>query len=64
MQSRFGGATMPQSPPWIASSVPTPPLEGKDSGEEHLEGYAKASLKKYRPIAARNEDKKIFSGLL
>jgi hypothetical protein len=25
---------------------------------------AKPSLKKYRPIAARNEDKKVFSGLL
>jgi len=29
-----------------------------------LEAYAKVSLKKYRPIAARNEDKKVFSGLL
>jgi hypothetical protein len=29
-----------------------------------LEAYAKASLKKYRPMAARNEDKKVFSGLL
>jgi hypothetical protein len=28
------------------------------------EVYAKASLKKYRPMAARNEDKKVFSGLL
>ena len=28
------------------------------------EAYAKASLKKYRPMAARNEDKKVFSGLL
>ncbi len=28
------------------------------------EGYAKLSLKKYRPIAARNDDKKVFSGLL
>ena len=28
------------------------------------EGYAKASLKKCRPIAARNEDKKVFNGLL
>jgi hypothetical protein len=31
---------------------------------EDLETYAKASLKKYRPMAARNEDKKVFSGLL
>jgi hypothetical protein len=30
----------------------------------YIEGYAKASLKKYRPTAARNEDKKVFSGLL
>ena len=30
----------------------------------HLEGYAKASLKKCTPIAARNEDKKVFNGLL
>jgi hypothetical protein len=29
-----------------------------------IEVYAKASLKKYRPMAARNEDKKVFSGLL
>jgi len=26
--------------------------------------YAKLSLKKYSPIAARNEDKKVCSGLL
>jgi len=35
----------------------------KDSGRV-LEGYAKPSLKKRRPIAARNEDKKVFSGRL
>ena len=28
------------------------------------EGYAKPSLKKCRPIAARNEDEKVFSGRL
>jgi hypothetical protein len=28
------------------------------------EAYAKASLKKYRPTAARNDDKKVVSGLL
>jgi hypothetical protein len=33
-------------------------------GKAYLEVYAKASLKKYRPMAARNEDKKVFSGLL
>ncbi len=32
--------------------------------KEDLEGYAKPSLKKCRPIAARNEDKKVFSGRL
>ena len=31
---------------------------------EDKEAYAKLSLKKYRPIAARNEDKNVFSGLL
>ncbi len=31
---------------------------------QNLEGYAKPSLKKCRPIAARNEDKKVFSGRL
>jgi phospholipase C len=28
------------------------------------EAYAKASLKKYSPMAARNDDKNVFSGLL
>jgi hypothetical protein len=28
------------------------------------EDYAKPSLKKYKPTAARNEGKKVFSGLL
>ena len=28
-----------------------------------MEAYAKLSLKKYRPIAARNEDAKVSSGL-
>ena len=27
-----------------------------------MEGYAKLSLKKYSPIAARNDDLKVFSG--
>ncbi|MGI8814861.1 MAG: BREX-2 system adenine-specific DNA-methyltransferase PglX [Pseudonocardia sp.] len=35
-----------------------------ESQVECPEAYAKPSLKKYRPIAARNEDKKVFSGLL
>ena len=33
-------------------------------GRDYPEAYAKLSLKKYRAIAARNEDKKVFSGLL
>jgi hypothetical protein len=28
----------------------------------HKEGYAKLSLKKYSPIAARNDDLKVFKG--
>jgi hypothetical protein len=28
------------------------------------EAYAKVSLKKYKPIAARNEDRNVSSGLL
>jgi len=35
-----------------------------DYVKNYQEAYAKPSLKKYRPIAARNEDKKVFSGLL
>ena len=33
-------------------------------GGRHLEAYAKLSLKKNRPMAARNDDAKVFSGLL
>ena len=29
-----------------------------------LEAYAKVSLKKYKPMAARNEDRNVSSGLL
>jgi hypothetical protein len=29
-----------------------------------IEAYAKVSLKKYKPTAARNEDKNVPSGLL
>jgi hypothetical protein len=35
-----------------------------DKPSADIEAYAKLSLKKYRPMAARNEDKKVFSGLL
>jgi len=37
-------------------------VPGDTAGDS--EGYAKPSLKKCRPIAARNEDKKVFSGRL
>jgi alpha-galactosidase len=30
----------------------------------HMEAYAKVSLKKYKPMAARNEDRNVSSGLL
>ncbi|MGH3856685.1 MAG: hypothetical protein ACRDR6_25005 [Pseudonocardiaceae bacterium] len=36
----------------------------EDIRPQHYEAYAKASVKKYRPMAARNEDKKVFNGLL
>jgi IS30 family transposase len=32
--------------------------------DEYLEAYAKVSLKKYKPMAARNEDRNVSSGLL
>jgi hypothetical protein len=35
-----------------------------DPEKRDIEGYAKLSLKKYRPIAARNEDEKVFNGRL
>jgi hypothetical protein len=34
-----------------------------DNGSIVIKAYAKLSLKKYRPIAARNEDAKVPSGL-
>ena len=33
-------------------------------GTQYQEAYAKVSLKKYKPMAARNEDKNVSSGLL
>jgi len=39
-------------------------LESEIPGPTATEGYAKPSLKKCRPIAARNEDEKVFSGRL
>ena len=35
-----------------------------DLAVEFLEGYPKLSLKKYKPIAARNEDANVSRGLL
>ncbi|MGH3721344.1 MAG: hypothetical protein ACRDRI_21335 [Pseudonocardiaceae bacterium] len=40
------------------------PLVVLPHGMGYNEDYAKTFLKKYRPIAARNEDRKVFSGLL
>jgi enamine deaminase RidA (YjgF/YER057c/UK114 family) len=34
------------------------------SKHRDYEGYAKLSLKKYRPMVARNEDRNVLSGLL
>jgi len=48
----------------VAKAVPLTRDELKAVAVEALEDYAKSSLKKYRPIAARNEDKKVFNGLL
>ena len=31
---------------------------------QDIEAYAKVSLKKYKPMAARNEDRNVSSGLL
>jgi putative transposase len=39
-------------------------LKGPARGIWYLEAYAKLSLKKYRPIAARNDDRNVLSGLL
>ena len=51
--------------PWMALSVAglVFVLAAFVSGEDY-EGYAKLSLKKYRPIAARNDDKNVLRGRL
>lgn len=51
---------------WIFSAVDGDAWDCGSCGYQWTveEAYAKASLKKYRPTAARNEDKKVFSGLL
>ena len=59
--SRIGGQAGTQAPD------PTPvPGQTGEAGPEALstEAYAKVSLKKYKPMAARNEDKNVPSGLL
>jgi len=50
--------------PWLADSFLADLSPNALCRLEGDEVYAKASLKKYRPMAARNEDKKVFSGLL
>jgi hypothetical protein len=47
-----------------APSAAVAVLRIKKRAIEYLEAYAKLSLKKYSPIAARNVDEKVFSGLL
>ena len=52
-------------PALCGAEVPAASLTtASESRCQDCEAYAKASLKKYRPIAARNEDKKVCSGLL
>jgi pimeloyl-ACP methyl ester carboxylesterase len=50
----------------VASSSGETPgtVEAMADHARDFEGYAKLSLKKYRPIAARNDDRNVFSGLL
>jgi seryl-tRNA synthetase len=47
-----------------AIRMSTPSRRARERRSLYMEAYAKLSLKKYRPMAARNEDKKVFSGLL
>ena len=67
-----------QPGPWRASLTeqgpagPIPDLVNRDFSAEKpgekmvgdIEAYAKLSLKKYSPMAARNVDEKVFNGLL
>ena len=54
-------------PDWPSDCFPSTRIK-RDSEHSrqrfYLEGYAKLSLKKYRPIAARKDDEKVFNGLL
>jgi DNA-binding beta-propeller fold protein YncE len=51
--------------PITTALAPTPHFVAiTPDGKTVYEGYAKLSLKKYRPKAARNEDGKVFNGLL
>lgn len=45
------------------SAVPSGPLPARQLFPD-TEAYAKVSLKKYKPMAARNEDRNVSSGLL
>jgi hypothetical protein len=54
---RTRSAYDPKSTAYPSNAVPS-------LGDLIPEAYAKLSLKKYRPIAARNEDAKVSIGLL
>ena len=48
----------------LSGADPPGASEGRPRNEACSEAYAKVSLKKYKPMAARNEDRKVSSGLL
>jgi hypothetical protein len=50
----------------LVSVVPPDDNQGlfRYSRAADMEAYAKPSLKKYKPMAARNEDRKVLRGLL
>ena len=50
--------------PACGNSTPLPTLDGPQMHPMDHEAYAKVSLKKYEPMAARNEDRNVSSGLL
>ena len=51
---------------FVASAAATLASRGFEDGDPGcvMEAYAKVSLKKYKPMAARNEDRNVSSGLL
>ena len=63
--------TRVKASPQFSSRQPWPGLSSYGSSAltapqhpGYREAYAKVSLKKYKPIAARNEDRNVSSGLL